>query len=386
MNRYTSILDIGSSKVICLICSLDAKNGMILRGAGIKEYAGFKHGNFLNEGELADAIVDAVSSAETEAAIRVSEISTGVPAPFLRLQLMQGSTQVPAKRRRITDDDIEQIINDSLDFDLPEDYELIHSTPVEFFHAQCDAEESKTRSVAASVSNVFVDSKFKRLVTAALERLDIGTDMLIGAPLAEGLFVISEAERTTPAVLIDVGAWHTEISLIKNSALAAVEVISVGGCHFTADLAYGLDLPQQVAESIKRGYVYSREYEDSADIVRLPGGGCVSIEHEAIRYIVQARMDELSGLIAKTLSGMEVRAKDCWPIYLTGGGITLVRGSAEYLESQLGMQIKVKAPNMRKLASPNYSSAFAVMNFVMEAGGVDCDRGLLNKLKNFFLK
>ena len=37
MSQYTAVLDIGSSKVICLICSPDGKESIVVDGAGVRE-------------------------------------------------------------------------------------------------------------------------------------------------------------------------------------------------------------------------------------------------------------------------------------------------------------------------------------------------------------
>ena len=47
MKQNTAILDIGSSKVICLICSAQGRDSITVRGAGVKEYPGFENGRFI---------------------------------------------------------------------------------------------------------------------------------------------------------------------------------------------------------------------------------------------------------------------------------------------------------------------------------------------------
>ena len=46
MKQNTAILDIGSSKVICLICSAQGRDSITVRGAGVKEYPGFENGRY----------------------------------------------------------------------------------------------------------------------------------------------------------------------------------------------------------------------------------------------------------------------------------------------------------------------------------------------------
>ncbi len=382
MDRNTTILDVGSSKLICLICAPDAGGRIVMRGTGVTEYAGFKDGSFLDADNFRNAVVDCITEAEAEAKFRVRELSVGVPAPFVSLNLKDVTLKLPKRFKRLGTDEIEGLINTSLASGEPAGFELMHSTPM---RVRLEEENGEPCRASACISNVYADAQFKAAVSDALERMDAGLDMLIAAPLAQGLFVIPEAERHTPAVLMDIGARHTELSLISEGALAATAVIPVGGIHFKNDLAYGLALEGAVAENIKRAYVFSHECEDSVDIIRLPGGGTLSVEHDAIRFIVESRMDELCELIIAALADMGVERGTAWPVYLTGGGVALMRGSCEYMEQRLGIPIRVRALSTRRLASSNYSSAFSVMSFVMDAGGLRSNN-LIGRLKDFFIK
>lgn len=49
MKHNTAILDIGSSKVICLICSAESGDSITVRGAGVREYDGFVGNRFTDE-------------------------------------------------------------------------------------------------------------------------------------------------------------------------------------------------------------------------------------------------------------------------------------------------------------------------------------------------
>ena len=393
MGQYTTILDVGSSKVICLICSCDNANNIIVRGAGIREYSGFRRGEFVDEQQFQNAVVDALSKAEIDSKCKVRELSVGVPAPFIRLAVREGKVLISPRAKSVSPAEVELIMNDSLNFARPEGFELMHSTPIDFRIDQMPDEEGK-RYAHAPVSNVFVDFKFRSLVTSALCRVGLGADMYIAVPLAEGMFMLSEEDKSAPAVLIDVGATFTEVSVIRNGALYAVKSIDIGGTHFTNDLAYAFDLPPESLENVKRRYVYSAGLSDSIDTIRLMDGGVFNVDHDVITLIMEARMDELADLIIAAMREMGATPKRSWPVYLTGGGITLMRGSCEYLEKKLGMPIKVDLPWTQRLSTSNYASAFSVMNFVIGADGMDASvpigpkkqSKILDKLRDFFLK
>ena len=381
MSQYTAVLDIGSSKIICLICSPDGKGRIVVHGAGVTEHRGYKQGAMVDEQQFAEAVVDAIEQAEKEAKRYVKELSVGVPAPFVKLVLNDGMVSFPdGENRHITHQDIEELINSSLKFRKPEGFELMHSTPIEFRTDDVTSPNIPLGALAdklsATVSHLFVDSVFKRLISSALDKIGLDADLYIGAPLSEGIFVIPEEERAKTAVLIDVGAMHTDVSLIKNAALVDLQTIDVGGWHFANDLSFGLKVDFSIAENVKRRYVYSLDYQDSIDTIRIPGEGAFKVEHEAIQYIVEERTKELVDLIAQSIKEMGVSLDEELPIYLTGGGVSLMRGSCEYIERRLGVPIKVRMPWMPRLSSPNYASAFSVIDFVVHAGDDD-NAGLL---------
>ena len=398
MSQHTAIIDIGSSKVICLICSVDASGATLVHGAGICEYSGYKRGVFEDENRLIEAVSDALAMAESEAKHRVRDISVGVPAPFIKLILNDGAMRPKASAERVSSADVEAVLNASAEFTVPDGYELMHSTPVHFMVDGTLRQDMpigvRANNLSARVSHVLVDVRFKELVSGALGRVGLDADMYIGVPLSEALFVIPQQERMNAAVLLDVGATHTDVSLVHNNALLATRTIDVGGDHFTTDLAYGLQLQRSVCENIKRRYVYSLDYQDSIDTIRIPGGGAINIEHSAIQYILEARGRELAELILDAFEQMGIQGNAETPVYLSGGGISLMRGCCEFFERYMGVPIQVRMPWMPRLSSPNYASAYSVMEFVTRAReqedggrllGLSGRGSLLKKLRNFFI-
>ena len=225
MKQNTAILDIGSSKVICLICSAQGRDSITVRGAGVKEYPGFENGRFIDEQLFSSAVVDAIAMAEGEAKVRIRDLSVGVPASFSKLVLHEGSAGVKSRTGRINGDTIDDLINDSLTFEQPEGYELMHSTPVEFKIGETVTADpplgQAAKEVSAVVSHVYMQNGFRAAVSDALSRTNLEADMYISVPLSASLFVIPEEERTDCAVLIDVGARQTDVSFTDSGAILA---------------------------------------------------------------------------------------------------------------------------------------------------------------------
>ena len=356
---------------------------------------GIRHGAFLDERKLKNTIIEAIEKAEDDARRHVKDIAVGVSAPFSGWSFERRSqsgepegTDHPAGHRR----------NDRFSFDYGsvEGYALMHSTPVEFELEGIPCLDMPlgmpAEYVRGLVSHVYVSVSYKRLVADALSKLGLVAETYISVPMAEGLFMIPDQYSQTGALLVDVGYTHTDVINIRNSVLVGVKTLEVGGMHFTNDLAYGFDIPMPAAEGLKRRYVYSLDYKDSIESIRIPERGVFRAEYSAIQDIIEARTDELIELIAEAAEELGAPLDGSRLTYLTGGGIALMRGSCEYLERRLNTPVTVNMPWMPRLSSPNYASAFSVMNFVMSERDIDMpqgksaaeNRGFFNKLKGIF--
>ena len=168
MSKHTAILDIGSSKVLCIICSPDEKGEIIVHGAGVCGYRGYRHGAFLDERKLKNTIIEAIEKAEDDARRHVKDIAVGVSAPFSRLVLRKGEARVESRKGLITQRDIDAMIDSSFDYGSVEGYALMHSTPVEFELEGIPCLDMPlgmpAEYVRGLVSHVYVSVSYKRLV------------------------------------------------------------------------------------------------------------------------------------------------------------------------------------------------------------------------------
>ena len=217
--------------------------------------------------------------------------------------------------------------------------------------------------------------------------------MCISSALGEATMLIPEEERVRPAVLIDVGYRQTDICVIENAALTGVATIPMGGYQFASDLAFGLDVTQQSAEQAKRRFVFSLDYGDKTEILRSETAS-KRVENSTIAYIIEARANDLAEHIREELDRLQVNLESRPIVYLSGGGLLMMRGSLDFLKKALGFPIKRDMPWTPRLSSPNYCSAFGALNFVLRANRAD-DRpqetvpdetSFWQKLKDFFTK
>lgn len=399
--KPAAILDIGSSKVVCLCGSSVHTDGILVHGVGICEYAGFENGEFNDMASLGEAVLTAIEDAEQQSCTRIREVAVAVPAPFVKLITTRATLHIESRNRRITVDDIDDVISMSLEKARAPEHLLMHSTPVSFTVGGIESatvpEGARADELSAEVSHMYVRESFVQQMERILSSMHVEISMCVSAQLAEAIHIIPEQERVRPAVLIDVGYTHTDVCLIENAALTNLQSFELGGQQFASDLSFGLDIPLEYAEQVKRRYTFLQEPLSSVEIIRMPTG-VKRVDHRVVDLIVDARAQELAGLLKKALRDMGIRPESRPVIYLTGGGISMMHGSGEYLRQQLGYHVRRDMPSyMHEMNSPNYTSAFGALDFVLRASneseaaaqepsaGSLWDR-ILDKLRNLLIK
>lgn len=396
MAQPTAVLDIGSSKVVCVIGESDADGQVALYGVGLSEHRGLRRRAFLDESGLRMAIQDAVQGAQDNARRRIRQIVVGVPAPMTQVFCKTAEVEITGKEQRVSQDDIHRLIEASLDFLAPDKCIRIHSTPV--LYSVDDVTHNDVplgmqgATLSGQVCHVFMNEEFAVLVENTLGS-DIAVSQYVDASLAEGLFVIPREERVNAAVLVDVGCYHTDVSIFKNASAVFRRIIDVGGNHFSSDIMYGLDVDQASAESLKRRYVFGLDYHDSVESARRSDGALLTVEHDAVQYIIESRATELARLIKDVLEQAGLNRERLNKLYIMGGGFIMMRGSKEFMQSALDMNISSDMPSMPMLNTPNYASTFGVLNFIYHTASGDNpvlaqkhQNRVLNKLIQFLIK
>ena len=397
--KPAAVLDIGSSKVVCLCGSMADGDGIVVHGAGVCTYEGYRDGVFIDKQSLHNAVVEALQKAEQESRIRIRDVALTVPAAFSDL-LLTDATLSLGKPRKTEAADIDRLIALSLEkCKKKPGYTLMLSTPVFFLVDGVSSTEVPegitTDEISALISHMFVQEAYIRTVQESLDDMGVEISMCVSAQLGESVMLIPEKERVRPAVLIDVGYHQTEISVVENTALTAISTLPIGGYQFASDLSFGLDVPMDAAEQAKRRYVFSLDLQEKSEVLRTAAGS-KKVSRSAISYIIEARATELAGMLRREMENMGVNLDARPAVYVSGGGLLMMRGGLDFMRKALNLPLKRDMPWTPRLSSPNYCSAFGALDFVLKANRPQEDTtasgseeklgSLLKKIKEFFMK
>lgn len=387
--RHCAVIDIGSSKVICMIVRPDSDGAIVVLGSGNAGYPGYRYGSLPNIHSLADAISAATAQAAREAGVRVRYACAAVPSPFIKIVRTKGEVRTGARNGRICSADIDSLLETSVAGERLDDYLLLHSTPFAFSADSVPIDGSvlgaECNLLSASVSHVYAQSAFCGIAAEAARLCGITIDPFICSSMAASLFSIPADLRHSGVILVDCGASHTDVALIKEDAIIASTSVPIGGRHIANDIALCLRLPLGISEDIKRKYAYEPGYDSGVERIIVPNSGVVSIERETIRLIVEARTDEICQMLCDALEDIAPNAS--LPVYMVGGGVALMRGSAEYFSRGIGRHIHTAAPSLNKWSGANYAIALGLAQFMLYYHNESAaqNTSIINNIRDFFI-
>ncbi len=366
-------IEFGTSKIVTII----AQNGGIDRleflGTGTVPYDGFQDGDWNTPGQMIQRVRDSIAAAELEANQKIKEIYVGVPGAYIHVCCAEA--EIDLKDAGVTEEDLDLVQDAAAEkLKIAEMGGLVlHRSPAWF---QVD-DGKKTvepsghgEKLRACTSFIVADPQFVEDIKEILGALDITILGFLSPTLGESLLLLSIDDRDRVSMLIDCGYLSTEISVIRGEAIVYHAMLPMGGGRITADLAQQLRIPMRAAEQIKRSYVFNPdEFDQSAFSEVLDARGRrLTFPREVVAQCVERTMGELCDMIDMTLKNdaleyLGTRSQ----IYLTGGGIGLMRGARDHLAEKIGMPVKASAPKTAKMNSPVYSAVLGLLDLTFDS-------------------
>ena len=184
--------------------------------------------------------------------------------------------------------------------------------------------------------------------------------------MGEAMLYISDEDRDRTALLIDMGYLNTEVMAVEGDTIIFHKVLSLGGGHITADLAYGLDIPLEQAEQIKRSFVFGAPSSQPSFDITGADGKTRTFAYEKVSQILEPRAEEICEAVRDCAAESGVRLGNWSVVYLTGGGLAINRGGREFLGEQLNRPVRDLPRKAVKLSSPVYSSALGLLDLIID--------------------
>lgn len=367
-------LDIGTSKVACMIARKDFDGNLKILGLGTHPSKGLKKGVVVNIEETVNSIQQAVALAEQMADVTVSEAYVGIAGSHIKGYNAEGTVIVDGEE--ITKNDVARVIEAakaSLEFYADET--LIHVLSQEF---QIDNDTGIKQPVGMSGSRLkakvhVVTAGISALqnITKCVERCGLEVRDVILEQLASSEAVLSADEKDLGVCLIDIGGGTTDIAIFMQGSIQYTAVIPVAGDQVTNDIAMALRTPTQAAENLKREYACCLpQLVDPNEEIDVPSVGdrpARCLNRAALVDVIAPRYEELFEMVVHDLQRLAIMEQLGAGLVITGGG-SLVEGAVELAEEIFHLPVRVGVPALEKGMSedaqhPSYATTLGLIRF-----------------------
>ncbi|HYO45458.1 MAG TPA: cell division protein FtsA [Gemmatimonadota bacterium] len=344
-------LDIGTTKIGCIIAELDSDRNVKIVGVGTSRSEGLRRGVVVNLEKTVVSIGRAIEEAELMAGVEVRNVYAGIAGDHIRSINSHGVIAVSRGGVEITRADIGRVVDAAKAVAIPMDREILHILPQEF--TVDDQKGIKDPSGMAGI-RLEVDvhivtgavSSAQNLVKA-IQQAGYQVRDLVLEPLASSHGVLTEDERELGVALVDIGGGTTDIALFHEGSIRHTAVIGLGGNSVTNDIAIGLRTPARDAERIKERYgaAVATMVDPDEEIVvpHMAGQGERRVSRELLASIIEPRMEEILSLAKADIKKTGWHDKIPSGFVLTGGASALP-GTVELAERILNMPVRIGHP------------------------------------------
>jgi len=344
-------LDIGTSKVACIVGQVQADGSIEVVGVGAHAARGLKRGVVVNIDATTQSIRRAVEQAELMADCRVHSVYVGISGSHIRGHNSTGVA--PVRGREVTERDVDNVIDAARAMAIPADQKVLHVVPQEFvLDGQDGIQDPVGMSgvrLEAKVHIVTGLASAAQNITKCVESCGLTVDRLCLPHLAASYAVLLPDERELGVALVDIGGGTTDVAVFRGGSIRHSAVLPVAGDQVTNDISIAFRTPQPAAEDLKLqlASAWPQHFAQDDAAIDVPGVGDMPprrISRQMLVEVVRPRLEELFRLARNELHRSEWYDSIAGGVVLTGG-TALMSGIAELAEEVFELPVRVGIPH-----------------------------------------
>ena len=361
-----ALIDLGSSKVMCLVLSLTDANqinsfsddkprsGVTFRviGASTTKSRGIRFGEIYEMREAESAIRTVIQRAQKMAGCLIENVFLTFSSATQKSTLI--SSSIDFAQKEVSEMDIGHalsslnIVNDDLT------REIIHALPVNFSidnkHGYMDPRGISGTNLSVDVNTISIQSDIIKNMVSCLNKCDLSLAGIAIAPYLSGLSSLLEDEMELGVVCIDLGAASSSLSIFFRKNLIFSQSLRIGGQHITSDIMQAFQIPFLAAERLKvlHGGLLPANSDDR-ETLELPESNTDlfterrTITKSELLGVIRPRVEEIFDSLRSILDQSDFEYLPGQKIVLTGGGSKL-ENILDFASTLLGKPTRVAVP------------------------------------------
>ena len=370
-------LDIGVSKVSCVIGQVNKFSEIEVIGYGLSNNSGIKRGQILDYERVGQSIKDAVNSAEQISELSVNSAYVNIKGMNVRIEKVVMESEVERPNDGMTVNDIYNLYTKvQISTRLERDEQIIDIIPSAYVvNGRIYTDEpigAFCKTFQMEVEVVIAKGDYIEGVQKSLRYAGLKIDGLILETLATSNIILMPEEKQTSVLMLDIGGGHTDISLYRKDKLDFYTTLPVGGNHITNDIALTFDISTDEAEKLKRQYnlalvsMITNNHE-----VKLTSKNTAEndvIKCSEIVTVIEARIKEVYQLIRRMLQekGMHTGINS---VVLTGQGISNIVGADDLAKKIFKVpNVRICSPKLINVIKPQHTTVYGMVRYISGLG------------------
>ena len=401
-NGMIAALDIGSTKVCCLIARVENNRNIELTkqlsniriiGIGHNVAEGMRNGAIVDMEACEVSIRRAVQSAETMSNETIDSIYINLSGGSPLSQSI--AIDLDINGHQIVEADLGKIMQEGKNIDVVKGRDLLHVLPIDFSidgnRGVKDPCGMAGKSLAAKMHIVTAESGPKQNLKTVVERCHLNIETFVVSPFAAGLASLVEDEIDLGVTVVDMGGGTTTIAIFFEGSVIFTDCLPIGGTHITNDIARGLSTSLVEAERLKtlHGNAILSAIDDR-ELIEFPQVGDdmettnSQIKKSKLISIIQPRLEEILELIKESIakSGLDPIAGR--RLVVTGGGSQLP-GLRDLAQNILNKQVRLGRPMRTNgladaVSGPAFSTCVGLLAYGVDPRFNNSGYGIMDKV------
>ena len=372
--NYTVAVDLGSSNVVVAVGEKAAEGQMEVASIVSKPVEGVNAGKIENIELVSRAISEAMSEAEEQLGIRITEAYAGISGDFVRCARHTDHVFVYDPQNGVNQKDVDALFDRMRNVQAPDDETIMERVPQNYVVDDNQEVKNPVGSFGKKLSSTFnfilcLRTPMQRL-DMALKRLGIKMLGVTSNAIATAEAVLLPDEKEEGVAVVDIGGGVTDVAVYYRNVVRYIATIPMGAMAINRDIRT-MSAPEKHVESLKQKYgsaVAALAPEDK--LIRVNGRTAREAKDILLRNlatVIEARATDIAEFVLQEIRDSGYAGKLAYGIVLTGGSAKL-KDVDELFRRVTGMDVRIASAetgvaeeSREKVVDPAYATAVGIL-------------------------
>ena len=368
--KSVAVLDVRSNEVTVFVGQRSVNRTFVIKASRTESYGGYENGVFYKEDDakISDAILRAIDAVELVCGERIRTLYVGVPGDFTKVIAKEQDIGFP-KKRKVTEKDTAVIYETGRE--EVKGYRYMRASSMIYVTNDkqhvVDPVGISTAGMTGCISYFYCSEYFCSTIEETLKGRKIHVRYL-PTQFAMASYLIPSETRDECALFLDLGYLASTLCVVLGNGVMDQGSFWAGKGQIVCLVMERLNVSYNVALALMHKVnLFAKQEGDSAEYAQLLYRGDVYEYSPALlAQTVEEGLDNICEQAGAFLEKFDERELDYKPLYVSGEGISDIRGAIEHIAKRLNRILEPVAPELPYYNTPAMSSRVALLDMACE--------------------